>query len=117
MDQSSDRMLRTRMKAAMWRLVAEGIVMEADVKHFSMISFRRGGNSVAAARGVRDRIREVHGRWGLAGRVERGLTSEAEYNSVLAREGGAVMRALHDDVNEARLNEHKRVTRTRSNVT
>lgn len=63
-----------------------------------MISFRRGGNSVAAAMGVRAKVREMHGRWGLAGAVERGLTSEAEYNSVLARDGGAVMRALNEDV-------------------
>ena len=59
---ASDRMLRKRMKAAMWRLVDEGIVRADLVKDFSMISFRRGGNSVAAAEGVRDRVREEHGR-------------------------------------------------------
>lgn len=95
---TSDRLLRTRMKAAMGRLVPSGLVSQEDVKNFSMISFRRGGNSVAAAMGVRARVRSDHGRWGLAGLVEKGLTCEVDYNSTLARDGGAVMSALNTDV-------------------
>jgi len=73
-------------------------MLQEEVSKFSMISFRRGGNSVAAAMGVRAKVRESHGRWGLAGQVERGLTSEAEYNSVLARDHGAILKALNADV-------------------
>ena len=87
------------MKAAMRRLAVSGIIAEEEVDHFSMISFRRGGNSVAAAQGVRARVRSDHGRWGLAGLVEKGLTCEVDYNSTLARDGGAVMKALNSDVN------------------
>ena len=36
----------------------------------------------------------------MAGRVEKGLASEGEYNSKLEREDGAVSRALHKDVNK-----------------
>lgn len=97
---TSDRLMRTRMKAAMFRLVELGLVSEEDVARFSMISFRRGGNSVAAAMGVRARVRSDHGRWGLAGLVEKGLTCEVDYNSTLARDGGAVMKALNGDVNQ-----------------
>ena len=88
------------MKAAVWRLVNAGVVEEDMVRNVSMISFRRGGNSVAAAEGVRAKVRETHGRWGLAGMVEKGLTSEAEYNSALARDNGAILRALHKDVEQ-----------------
>ena len=97
---SSDRLLRMRMKAAMFRLVQTGLLNEEDVARFSMISFRRGGNSVAAAMGVRARVRSDHGRWGLAGLVEKGLTCEVDYNSTLARDGGAVMKALNSDVSQ-----------------
>ena len=96
--QVSDRLLRHRMKAAMMRLVEAGVIMLQNSAGFSMISFRRGGNSVSAAQGVRDKVRQMHGRWGLAGMVERGLTSEAEYNSQLARDGGAILAALNQDV-------------------
>ena len=95
---TSDRLLRTRMKAAMTRLVPLGVVSVDDVEHFSMISFRRGGNSVAAAMGVRARVRSDHGRWALAGLVEKGMTCEVDYNSTLARDDGAVMAALNEDV-------------------
>jgi len=50
---------------------------------------------VCAAQGVRDKVRTYHGRWGVAAQVARGLTSEGEYNSVLARD-----KALYADVNE-----------------
>ena len=98
--QLGDRMLRLRMKAACVRLETAGILAEGATKNFSVISLRRGGNSVAAARGVRDRVRTNHGRWGLAGAVKRGQTSEGEYNSVLSRDDGAVLKALHADLNE-----------------
>ena len=98
MQKVSDRLLRFRMKSAMARLVEHEIIEEDDIANFSLISFRRGGNSVAAAAGVRARVRSNHGRWGLAGKIEKGLTSEAEYNSVLAREHGAVLKALTEDV-------------------
>ena len=98
MKQVSDRLLRHRMKAAMMRLVEAGVIMLQNSSGFSIISFRRGGNSVSAAHGIRDKVRQMHGRWGLAGMVERGLTSEAEYSSQLARDGGAILAALNQDV-------------------
>ena len=98
--QLDSRMLRKRMKAACRLLEADGVLDEGASAEFSVISLRRGGNSVCAARGVRDKVRTHHGRWGLAAQVARGLTSEGEYNSVLARDGGAVSKALHADFNE-----------------
>ena len=96
----SDRLLRLRMKAACVRLEDAGVMAPGSTRNFSVISLRRGGNSVCAARGVREKVRTNHGRWGLAGAVRRGLTSESEYNSVLGRDGGAVLKALHADLNE-----------------
>ena len=97
MIQLDGRLLRKRMKSAMERLVVDGVIALQDSAGFSPISFRRGGNSVSAAQGVRDKVRQMHGRWGSAGMVERGLTSEAEYNSQLARDGGAILAALNQD--------------------
>ena len=96
---TADRLFRKRMKAACVRLEAAKVLEEGATSNFSVISLRRGGNSVAAARGVRDKVRNNHGRWGLAGAVARGQTSEHEYNSVLGRDDGAVLKALHADLN------------------
>ena len=98
--QTAPETLRRRMKAACRLLEDDGVLPQGATADFSVISLRRGGNSVCAARGVRDKVRTHHGRWGLAAQVARGLTSEGEYNSVLARDDGAVSKALHADVNE-----------------
>ena len=98
--QTAPETLRRRMKAACRLLEDDGVLPQGATADFSVISLRRGGNSVCAARGVRDKVRTHHGRWGLAAQVARGLTSEGEYNSVFARDDGAVSKALHADVNE-----------------
>ena len=54
MIQLDGRLLRKRMKSAMERLVVDGVIALQDSAGFSPISFRRGGNSVSAAHGVRD---------------------------------------------------------------
>ena len=97
--QCGGRLLRKRMSSAVHRLVEGNIIDKTEgVRGFSLISFRRGGNSVAAAMGVRAKVRENHGRWGLAGQVEKGLTSEAEYTSTLARDAGVILTVLNADV-------------------
>ena len=98
-----DRMLRLRMKAACVRLETAGVMQDGESRQFSVISLRRGGCSVSASRGVREKVRTAHGRWGLAAKVKRGLTSEGEYNSVLGRDNGAVLKALHADVNDKKV--------------
>ena len=86
------------MKAAMLRCAQDGLITLDSIKDYSMISFRRGGNSCASAQGVRAKVRTNHGRWGLSGQVEKSSTSENEYNSVLSREYGAVSKALHKEL-------------------
>jgi len=100
---ASERTLRLRLKDAMLRCMELGLVESSAIQDYSMISLRRGGNSTACAHGVRQRVRDNHGRWGLSGKVEKGLTSENEYNSVLSRENGVVCKALHKEINDARL--------------
>ena len=91
------------MKAACVRLETAGVMQDGESRQFSVISLRRGGCSVSASRGVREKVRTAHGRWGLAAKVKRGLTSEGEYNSVLGRDNGAVLKALHADVNDKKV--------------
>ena len=59
---------------------------------------RKGGNSTAAAMGIRDVLREKHGRWGLTARRNMG-TAEPEYNMQLSGEKGSVSEALNAALN------------------
>ena len=60
------QVLRRRVKAVYKQFAGEGLVAEEDVERYSVSSLRRGGNSEAAAHGVRQAIRQKHGRWGEA---------------------------------------------------
>ena len=61
----------------------------------SVGSCRKGGCSGACAYGVRDVLREKHGRWGLTARKKLGATAEPEYNVQLSSERGLVMKSLN----------------------
>jgi hypothetical protein len=87
--------LRKRFKAAFKRLEAAGVVEKGKYELMSVGSCRKGGCSGACAYGVRDVLREKHGRWGLTARKKLGATAEPEYNVQLSSERGLVMRALN----------------------
>ena len=73
--QCGGRLLRKRMSSAIRRLMEANIIEKTEgMRGFSIMSFRRGGNSVAAAMGVRAKVRENHGRWGLRDGVLRSFT-------------------------------------------
>ena len=87
--------LRKRFKAAFKRLEAAGVVDKGKYELMSVGSCRKGGCSGACAYGVRDVLREKHGRWGLTARRKLGATAEPEYNVQLSSERGLVMKALN----------------------
>ena len=49
--------------------------------------------------GVRDVLREKHGRWRLTARKKLGATAEPEYNVQLSSERGLVVKALNSLLN------------------
>ena len=83
-----------------------GEVDEEWHKQISVSSTRRGGNTVAAIAGIRETLRQKHGRW-LS-------TAVREYDSVGTGESAQVTKALGKKVHEAveaysgRLNAKKR---------
>ena len=87
--------LRKRFKAAFKRLEAAGVVEKGKYELMSVGSCRKGGCSGACAYGVRDVLREKHGRWGLTARKKLGATAEPEYNVQLSSERGLVMKSLN----------------------
>lgn len=101
MDKTDPRTLRRRLKAALGRLEELGLLSPGMVELMSGGSLRKGGNSTSAAYGVRDVLREKHGRWGQTCR--RLATAEPEYNMQLETERGAVMSALNTEVNKGRM--------------
>ena len=94
----SRRKLVERLKAAYGRLEEAGVVPVDTSHRISVSSLRRGGNSAAAAEGVRQGLREKHGRWGQAG--PRAKTAEPEYDAQLSSERSLVSAALHRQVNK-----------------
>ena len=80
---------------AFHRLEVAGVVEKGKYKLMSVGSCRKGGCSGACAYGVRDVLREKHGRWGLTARKKLGATAEPEYNVQLSSERGQVMKALN----------------------
>ena len=104
--QQHSRLLRKRLKAPLQLLEDDGILEPGLLHDMSVISLRRGGNSVAAAEGAREAVRTKHGRWGVAGKTsETGTvrkTSEKEYNQALSHEGAQVSVALNRAVNKKR---------------
>ena len=81
------------------RLEEAGVVDKGKYELMSVGSCRKGGCSGACAYGVRDVLREKHGRWGLTARKRLGATAEPEYNVQLSSERGLVMEALNALVN------------------
>ena len=63
--------LRKRFKAAFKRLEAAGVVEKGKCELMSVGSCRKGGCSGACAYGVRDVLRQKHGRWGLTAREKK----------------------------------------------
>ena len=90
-----------RFKAAVVLLEVAGVVPRGQYETMSIGSLRKGGNSTAAALGIRDVLREKHGRWGLTARRNLG-TAEPEYNMALSGEKGGVSWALHAALNGVR---------------
>lgn len=97
--QLAEKTLRDRLKKALHRLEQAGVVEQGLYQHMSLGSLRKGGNSTAAAYGIRDVLREKHGRWGLTARKHM-ATAEPEYNMALSAERGAVAAALHQALND-----------------
>ena len=93
--QINETTLRKRFKLAFHRLEVAGVVEKGKYKLMSVGSCRKGGCSGACAYGVRDVLREKHGRWGLTARKKLGATAEPEYNVQLSSERGQVMKALN----------------------
>ena len=91
--------LRKRFKMAFKRLEEAGVVERGKYELMSVGSCRKGGCSGACAYGIRDVLREKHGRWGLTARKRLGATAEPEYNVQLSSERGLVMKALNALVN------------------
>ena len=87
--------LRRRFKQAFKRLEETGVVPVGHYELMSVGSCRKGGCSGACAYGVRDVLRERHGRWGLTARKRLGATAEPEYNVQLSSERGLVVKALN----------------------
>ena len=87
--------LRKRFKMAFKRLEAAGVVAKGKYELMSVGSCRKGGCSGACAYGIRDVLREKHGRWGLTARKRLGATAEPEYNVQLSSERGLVVKALN----------------------
>jgi len=77
------------------RLEDAGVVQRGKYQLMSVGSCRKGGCSGACAYGVRDVLREKHGRWGLTARKRLGATAEPEYNVQLSSERGLVMESLN----------------------
>ena len=88
----SDSTLGKRVKEAYGWLESEGLVPDGTTEKVSINSLRRGGNTAAAAEGIRRSIRQKHGRWKSEGMPD-------EYDDFAEGEGVAVSRAL-----QARLN-------------
>ena len=93
--QSNDTSIRRRFKLAFKRLEEAGVVQAGKYQLMSVGSCRKGGCSGACAYGVRDVLREKHGRWGLTARKRLGATAEPEYNVQLSSERGLVMESLN----------------------
>ena len=94
-----DRLLRMRMKNAMVRLEEAGVLEPGTAERMSVISLRKGGTSTSALYGIREAVREKHGRWGATAAARRSGTSEPEYNMALSGEQQAVSVALHRALN------------------
>ena len=96
--EASERTLRKRLKSALKRLITAGWIPPEQYSVMSIGSLRKGGNSTAAVYGIREAVREKHGRWGLAARARSG-TAEPEYNMILEGERQGVSMALHRSLN------------------
>ena len=96
--EASERTLRRRLKSALKRLITAGWIPPEQYSVMSIGSLRKGGNSTAAVYGIREAVREKHGRWGLAARARSG-TAEPEYNMILEGERQGVSMALHRSLN------------------
>lgn len=83
----SDSTLGQRLKRAYQWMEDEGLVVEGTTVKVSINSLRRGGNTVAAAEGIRRSIRQKHGRWKSEGMPD-------EYDGHAEGEATAVSRAL-----------------------
>ena len=94
-----DRLLRMRMKGALVRLEEAGVLEPGTAERMSVISLRKGGTSTSALYGIREAVREKHGRWGATAAARRSGTSEPEYNMALSGEQQAVSVALHRALN------------------
>ena len=81
----SETTLRRRLKSAFQRLEDAGHMELGAAAKMSFSSCRRGGNSCSAAEGVRQAVREKHGRWGL-GSARASATAEFEYDAALPGE-------------------------------
>ena len=88
----SDSTLGKRVKEAYTWLEKQQMVPGGTTERVSINSLRRGGNTAAAAEGIRKSIRQKHGRW-------RSEDMPDEYDDYGSGEQMAVSKAL-----QARLN-------------
>ena len=76
-------------------LEAEGWVTEGEHKRISTSSLRRGGNTMAAAEGIRQTVRAKHGRW-------KSEATVTEYDGLAPGENAVVSKALNARLRKAR---------------
>ena len=89
----SDTSLGVLVKKAFKVLEEAGSVPLGTASRMSANSMRRGGNTIAAAQGIRRAVRKKHGRWQSEGMPD-------EYDDFAPGEDGAVSRALQKRVRE-----------------
>ena len=75
------------LKTAYAELEEVGAVAQGTADKMSVSSLRRGGNTVAAAEGIRRTIRQKHGRW-------RSTSMPDEYDDLAPGDEAAVSAAL-----------------------
>ena len=88
--------LRGLVKKAFAVLEEQGLAAPGTAAKMSPNSMRRGGNTMAAAEGIRKAVRKKHGRWKTDGMPD-------EYDDFAPGEQGAVSRALQERVKRCRL--------------